>query len=71
MKINKSPEHNIDADLILKIKRGDREAFSELFLKYHKDIKSFFSKRCHFQNHYEVEDYTQEVFFRLWQKDAK
>ena len=66
METNSSSEQNIDIALMLKAKQGNKKAFSRLFCKYQAEVNRFFFFRCF--STYDAEDYTQEVFLRLWQR---
>jgi len=51
-------------DIILKVKEGDKDAFSELYRLYYPKIFSFLLRLMKSRN--VAEEITQEVFFRLW-----
>jgi len=58
-----------DVELMLKVKRGDREAFGFLVHRYRKPLINFIYRFT--TNPGESEDLTQEVFVRAYQSAAK
>lgn len=58
-----------DVELMLKVKRGDREAFGLLVHRYRKPLINFIYRFT--TNPAESEDLTQEVFVRAFQSAAK
>lgn len=55
-----------DTRLMLKVSKGDRDAYGELYSKYFFAVASFVvSLNCPSQP---TEDITQEVFYRIWKK---
>ncbi|MBT28862.1 MAG: RNA polymerase sigma-70 factor [Thalassobius sp.] len=65
----KDYHNSSDQDLFDEIKRGDQQAFNELFNRYWKSLYAFsFST---FQDSNLSEDATQEVFTSLWEKRQK
>lgn len=53
-----------DQDLMLRVKANDFKAFETLFRRFEKVIFSYFARLSSDRN--SAEDYTQEVFTRLW-----
>ena len=54
-----------DAALMLRVKRGDRAAFTELVEKYKQPVMNFSSARC--ATKAEAEDLAQNVFLQVYQ----
>lgn len=57
-----------DRDMIAKSKRGDREAFNELMLKYQKQV--FNISYTMLSQYEDASDATQEVFVKVWRSIA-
>jgi RNA polymerase sigma-70 factor (ECF subfamily) len=58
-----------DVDLMMRVKRGDREAFSELLRRFRKPLINFL---CRFlTNPADAEDLAQEAFIRVFQSAAR
>ena len=53
-----------DADLLLRLSRGEEVAYEELFLRYHVKICCFV--RAIIRDGHAAEDIAQNVFFKLW-----
>ncbi|HEX2520904.1 MAG TPA: sigma-70 family RNA polymerase sigma factor [Terriglobia bacterium] len=62
-------ETTSDVELMLKVKRGDREAFGLLVHRYRKPLINFIYRFT--TNPGESEDLAQEVFVRAYQSSAK
>ena len=58
-----------DKILVYKAKRGDKEAYGKLYLRYFDAIYRYIFFRVS-QNHEEAEDITEIVFFKAWEKFA-
>ena len=58
-----------DKILVYRAKRGDKEAYGKLYLKYIDSIYRYIFFRVN-QNHEEAEDITEIVFFKAWEKFA-
>ena len=69
--MNNKSALNIISDKILvyKAKRGDKEAYGKLYLRYFDAIYRYIFFRVS-QNHEEAEDITEIVFFKAWEKFA-
>ena len=53
-----------EAELMLRVKDGDEDAFDELIRRYRRPLQGFFYSLC--WNADIAQDYAQEVFVRLW-----
>ena len=64
-----SPRRITDSDgvLMLRVRRGDGDAFRCLFDRYHKDIVNFYYWRQRKPDMHLAEEYAQEVFLRVWE----
>jgi len=56
--------HDADADLMLRVKRGDRDAFDALMLRWRQPVMSFVYRTLPDAD--EAEDLAQSVFVQLW-----
>lgn len=60
------PYHDLDDQaLFVEIQKGDHQAFSEVYYRYHKSIYLYIIKVIKLNNL--AEDLVQEVFVRLWE----
>lgn len=59
-------EHNNDRELTHRIRRGDKNAFRELYEKYHRQLY-YFAKRF-LKADTMAEDAVQDIFIKLWDK---
>lgn len=59
-----SAEPDPDADLMLRVKRGDRAAFAALVEKYQQPVLNFLRRSL--QDEVEAEDLAQNVFVQAW-----
>lgn len=57
---------NMDAQLVIALKKGDVFAFNELFHKYSQKLFNFSIK--HLENEEDVKDLIQEIFLKIWDK---
>ena len=64
---NNNPEQNDDITLMLKVKNGNHSAFTLLHQKHKKKILNYFRYHYNPYPYLSAEDYTQEVFLRLWE----
>jgi RNA polymerase sigma-70 factor (ECF subfamily) len=55
---------NYEHDLLIELKRGNKEAFTLLFRKYYKDLVLFGGNILHDQ--VRCEDIVQNIFLKLW-----
>ncbi len=63
------PDEKISDDLIQALRRGDRQAFKAIFLRFHHAISRFLWLRV--RSSLETEELLQEVFWNFWQnRDA-
>src|SRR3989442_351845 len=60
--------HPSDVEVMLKVKHGDREAFSVLVQRYRKPLMNFIYR---FTNSGESEDLAHEVFLKVFQSASK
>lgn len=62
------PDRDVDAELMRRVQRGDREAFAELVEHYKQPIYSFILRMVRDES--EAEDLAQNTFVQVW-KSAK
>jgi len=62
-------ETDPDAILMLRVKRGDRRAFTELVGKYQQPVLNFIFRTVRDEN--EAEDLAQNVFVQVWKSRAR
>ncbi len=60
-----------DNALMLRAKDDDKEAFREIFQRYHKEIVGFFYRHQHSHDQQLAEEHSQDVFLRLWRSRKK
>ena len=58
-----------DADLMLRVKSGDREAFAALVEKYRQPVTNLVSRTI--RDETEAEDVAQNVFIQVWKSAAR
>ena len=68
MEINKQASHQNEC-LMERVSHGERQALTLLYQNYVLQISAYFRTQC--QSHCHVEDMTQEVFKRIWEKREK
>jgi RNA polymerase sigma-70 factor, ECF subfamily len=62
-------ETDPDAVLMLRVKRGDRTAFTELVSKYQQPVMNFIFRTLRDEN--EAEDLAQNVFVQVWKSRVR
>ncbi|MFN0069808.1 MAG: RNA polymerase sigma factor [Limisphaerales bacterium] len=64
-----SPAPDPDAELMLRVKRGDRGAFEELLNRWRQPVLNFVARQI--QDDDEAEDLAQHVFVQVWKTAAR
>ena len=59
-----APQPDNDAELAAKVKRGDRNAFAQLYQRHHAVVYGYFRARV--LDPHVAEDLTQEAFMRIF-----
>lgn len=55
-----------DSFLVSKIKKGNKNAFKEIYDRYHEQL--YFLAKSYLKNPYLAEDAVQDIFLKLWKK---
>lgn len=63
------PAPDPDAAAMLRVKRGDREAFEELLNRWRQPVMNFVARQLH--DDAEAEDVAQHVFVQVWKTAAR